>query len=303
MKMVFMGTSHFSLGILTALYGEHEILAVFTQEDQRRGRGKKLQAPPVKEFALEKQIPCFQEKPSLELLSSFAADVLVVAAYGRLLEEKLLNYYPLGAINVHTSLLPKYRGASPIQTALLHSEKKTGVSIMKMSAGMDEGDVYSQAEVLTEDLRYGELEERLLDVSKPLLLSTLEELKEGRATAVQQDNLEASYCKKILKKDTEIDWTKSALEIEGAVRAYWPSPMAFTQRKGERLLLHRVKALSTPATKAPGAVEKVDEKGIYVATGDGVLQIIELQRPGKKALMSADYLRGNPVELEEELGG
>lgn len=303
MKLVFMGTSNFSLGILKALQKEHEILAVFTQEDQRRGRGKKLQAPPVKEFSLEKKIPCFQDHPKVEELKQFPADILVVAAYGRLLPQEILELYPFGALNVHTSLLPRYRGASPIQAALLHGDEETGVTMMKMNQKMDQGDVYGQATLPTLDLRYGELEEELLKLSIPLLLDTLKDIHDGKAVPQKQEEDKASYCKKIQKKDTQIDWGRSAKEIEGAVRAYWPSPMAFTMRRGERLLLHRVKAVDILETKEPGAVEKVDDQGIYVATGQGMILIEELQRPGKRALNSVDYLRGNPFQNDEKLGG
>lgn len=303
MKIVFMGTSAFSLGVLEGIYEKHDILAVFTQEDRRRGRGKKLHPPEVKVFAMEKEIPVHQVLPSVELLENYDADLLVVAAYGRLLSEEVLDFYPKGAVNVHTSLLPKYRGASPIQTALLHGEKETGVCIMKMTLGMDEGDVYSSARVPTDDLRYGELEERLMEVSVPLLLDTLDKIQEGSIEATPQDEEKASYCKKIQKQDTEIDWNKSAKEIEGAVRAYWPSPMAFTYRKGERLLLHRVHATELPATKSPGTVEKIEKEGMYVASGDHLVLITELQRPGRNALATADYLRGNPTHEDEKLGG
>lgn len=303
MKLVFMGTSDFSLGILEALYEKHDILAVVTQEDQRRGRGKKLHSPPVKVFADEKGIKTFQYLPSYEELKQFDAEAMVVAAYGRILPEELLSLYEHGAINVHTSLLPKYRGASPIQTALMEGEEKTGVTIMKMAQGMDTGDIYSQVEVATDKLRYGELEERLMEESIQPLFEVLDLLDKGQAQAELQDESQASYCRKIQKSDGLIDWTRSALEIEGQVRALWPNPMAYTSRKGDRLLLHRVEALDKESLGEPGTVEGSGKEGIYVATGQGQLLIKELQRSGRNPLKAQDYLRGNPVDKGERLGG
>lgn len=298
-----MGTSEFSLGILKKLHEKHEILAVVTQEDRPRGRGKKLQSPPVKVYCDEEKIKCFQFLPTKEELAPFDAQAMVVAAFGRILPKELLDLYEYGAINVHTSLLPKYRGASPIQTSLLEGDGFTGVSIMKMSEGMDRGDVYCQVQVETGDLRYGELENRLMEASIAPLLETLERLETGRAQAWAQDESMASYCKKILKKDSLVDWSKTAREIEGQVRALWPNPIAYTFRNKDRLLLHKVKALDLEALFPPGTVEKVDKEGIYVATGQGQILITELQRPGKRPLMVQEYLRGNPLEAGEKLGG
>ncbi|NLY72095.1 MAG: methionyl-tRNA formyltransferase [Tissierellia bacterium] len=303
MKLIFMGTSDFSLGILKKLHENHEVLAVVTQEDRPRGRGKKLHSPPVKVFCDEEKIRCFQYLPTVEELELFDAKAMVVAAFGRILPLELLNLYEYGAINVHTSLLPKYRGASPIQTSLMEGDKLTGVSIMKMAEGMDTGGVYSQVEVETGNLRYGELEDKLMEASIKPLLDTLEKLETGRAYAEPQDESLASYCKKILKEDSLIDWSRTSREIEGQVRALWPNPMAYTSRKGDRLLLHRAKALDLKALSPPGIVEKVDKKGIYVATGQGQILITELQRSGKRPLMAEEYLRGNPLEVGEKLGG
>ncbi len=302
MKLVFMGTSDFSLGILKALYKNHTVAAVVTQEDRPRGRGKKFKSPEVKLFCDEKNIKCFQYLPSRQELESLEAQALVVAAYGRILPEELLELYKYGAINVHTSLLPSYRGASPIQTALMRGDRVTGVSIMKMVPGMDKGAIYTQREMEIGRLRYGELEEELMDLSIEPLLTTLEDLEAGRAQLTDQDEARASYCRKILKSDSIIDWTKDAWEIEGLVRALWPNPMAYTLRKGERLLLHRVSALELDNKKAPGHVEKVDKKGIYVAAGRGQVLIEELQRPGKRPMKAEDYIRGNPLEVGERLG-
>lgn len=302
MKIVFMGTSDFSLGILQALYQKHQILAVVTQEDRPSGRGKKLKSPPVKDFCEKRAIKCFQYLPSREELIAYEADVMVVAAYGRILPENLLNLYSYGAINVHTSLLPKYRGASPIQTALLWGEERTGISIMKMAPGMDTGEIYLQKELEVGELRYGELEEELMKLAVDPLLETLDNLEKGQASSWEQEEEEASYCSKILKADSQVDWTRGAREIEGLIRALWPNPMAYTLREGERLLLHRVRALDTPASKGPGIVEATDKKGIYVATGQGVLLIEELQRPGRRPLEAQDYLRGNAIEEGERLG-
>lgn len=303
MNLVFMGTSDFSLGILKYLAKEHNILAVVTREDRPRGRGKKLLSPPVKDFALERGIDCFQYLPTSLELGKYPADALVVAAYGKILPKELLELYPYGAINVHTSLLPKYRGASPIQTALIQGDTLTGVSIMQMSAGMDEGDVYAQVEVPVGKLRYAELEEELMVKALPLISKTLKELENNEAKATKQEEGLASYCSKISKSDSLVDWTQSAQSIEGLVRALWPNPMAYTLRKGQRLLLHRVKALAITASKSPGTVERVSKEGIYVAAGKGQLLIEELQRPGKRAMKAQDYLRGNPISEDEIFGG
>ncbi|HZK10635.1 MAG TPA: methionyl-tRNA formyltransferase [Clostridia bacterium] len=303
MNLVFMGTSEFSLGILEHLAKEHNILAIVTRKDRLRGRGKKLLPPPVKVFAMERGIDYFQYLPKAEELKKYPADALIVAAYGKILPKELLELYAYGAINVHTSLLPKYRGASPIQTALINEEKTTGVSIMKMLEGMDTGPVYAQVEVPVGDLRYGELENKLMEKSLPALSKTLKELEKNTALAKAQKEELATYCGKISKSDCLVDWTDSAFKIEGLVRALWPNPMAYTLRKGERLLLHRVKAFDIDSTKSPGTVEKVTKEGIYVAAGQGLLRIEELQRPGKRALLAEDYLRGNPITENEILGG
>lgn len=303
MKIVFMGTSNFSLGILKHLAKHHKILAVITQEDQPRGRGKKIMSPPVKDFALEQGWDVFQVLPSSQDLAKYPADILLVAAYGKILPKELLEVYPHGAMNVHTSLLPKYRGASPIQKALLEGDTITGVSLMKMSEGMDEGDIYAQSQVPVGQMRYGELEEALMKAALPLLDKTLKDLEAGKAKAWPQDKAHVSYCSKISKELCCVDWSLSANEIEGLVRALWPNPMAYTLRKGERLLLHRVRALDMASSKMPGTVEKVGKEGIYVATGQGQVLIEELQRPGKRTLPADDYLRGNPVGEDEIFGG
>lgn len=303
MNLVFMGTSFFSLGILEDLAKNHTILAVVTRTDQARGRGKKLLPPPVKVFALEQGIDLYQYLPTAEELRKYPADALVVAAFGKILPKDLLELYPYGAINVHTSLLPKYRGASPIQTALIQGEKITGVSIMQMSQGMDEGDIYAQVEVPVENLRYGELEEELMKKSLPLLRKTLDQLESNKAHSQPQQDSLASYCSKIFKSDSLVNWNESAQKIEGLVRALWPNPIAYTLRKGQRLLLHRVRAMDIDASKSPGTVERVTKEGIYVAAGQGQVLIEELQRPGKRALLAEEFLRGNPVTENDIFGG
>ena len=307
MKAVFMGTPEFAVPTLQALIDHHEVLAVVTQPDKQRGRGKKMQFPPVKEKAVEYDIPVYQpqrarDEEFIEELKNLNPDVIVVVAYGQILPESILNIPKYGCINVHGSLLPKYRGAAPIQWAVLDGEEKTGITTMYMEKGLDTGDMIDKAEVVLDKKETaGSLHDKLMVLGADLLLETLKKLEDGTAVREKQNDEESCYAKMLSKDMGKIDFTKSAREIECLIRGLNPWPSAYTDWNGKVMKIWEAKVLDENTDATPGTIVKVEKDGFSVQTGDGLLKVLVLQIPGKKRMEADAFLRGYQIETGCEL--
>ena len=296
LKIIFMGTPEFAVPSLAALLNAAEIICVVTQPDKPRGRGHKLQPPPVKIFAQEKNLPILQpskvKAPDVVTqLAELKPDLIVVVAFGQILSQKILDIPRFGCINVHASLLPKYRGAAPIEWSIIRGETVTGVTTMQMNAGLDTGDMLLAREVkISDEMILPELRERLMTIGAELLLKTLEKLQRGELNPVAQDDSLSTYAP-LLKKDTGIiDWTKPAREIHNLVRGLYGSA-----RSG-KFKIWRTRIAEENFSLKPGEIKIIAEK-FFVGTGDGTLEILELQAPSAKKLSAADFLRGNSSVL------
>ncbi len=308
-RLIFMGTPHFAVPVLKALIGRYEIASVVTQPDRRAKRGRKLEASPVKVVALAHDLPVLQP-PSLRRpdaaaeLRALAPDVIVVVAYGQILRAEVLNIPPRGCINVHASLLPKYRGAAPVSAAILAGEEETGVTIMLMDEGMDTGPILSQATcpISSQDTRES-LSARLAQLGADLVVDNLPCWLAGGVEPRPQDHSQATYCRIIAKEDGLIDWCRSAVEIWRRSRAYYPWPSTYTYWRGKLLKVLRAEALPHWSGKEdPGRVMALDE-GLAVATGEGALLLGEVQLAGKRAVSAQDFARGQRGFVGSVLGG
>lgn len=303
MRIVFMGTPDFAVPSLKALVEEsHEICGVFTQPDKPKNRGMKLQAPPVKEYALSAGLTVFQpakmrDGEALGILRELKPDLIAVAAYGKLLPVDILELPRLGCVNVHSSLLPKYRGAAPINWAILNGEDETGVTIMYMAEGMDTGDILAQAKTPIDiNENAAQLFARLADMGAKLLVNTVAELEEGRIKPIPQDGAIATHAPMLSKEQSPLDWTRTARQLHDQVRGLYPWPAATAVLDGVRCKILRTALADETTGSAPGAVLQADKKGLRVACGDGrVLDILELQPDGKKAMPAPAFLLGHPV--------
>jgi methionyl-tRNA formyltransferase len=311
LRIVFMGTSSFAVPALEALHLAGEtIAAVVTQPDRARGRGGKTSPTPVGGFAEENGMLLLKPERLKDngdfarALTEAAPDLIVVASYGKLLPKALLDFPPLGCVNIHASLLPEYRGAAPIQRALLDGKKETGVTLMYMGEGLDAGDMIAAARTETADMNAGMLTDRLARLGAGLLLENMQAIADGTAPRVRQDAAKATYAEKIGKAEGHIDPAAPTDEAVRRVRAMNPAPGAYLLRGGARIGVTKARAVGTGddgmeasraayETAAPGTVLSVSNMGISVRTGDGVLLIEELQMPGKRAMAVADYLKGN----------
>ena len=292
LKVIFMGTPDFAVPSLAALIDKTEILCVVTQPDRPKGRGHKLLPPPVKIFAEENDLRVIQpvkvKAPEVVAqLAELKPDLIVVVAFGQILSQAILDIPRLGCINVHASLLPKYRGAAPIEWAMINGEQVTGITTMQMNAGLDTGDMLLKSEVkIPDDMILPELRERLMTVGADLLLKTLYELQNGGLQAVKQDDSLSTYAP-LLKKDTGlIDWNKSAREIHNLVRGLYGSARAGKYKIWRTRLAEE--------NLSPAEIKIVGQR-FFVGTGDGSLEILELQAPNAKKLAASDFLRGNKV--------
>ncbi len=305
MKIIFMGTPEYSVPTLKALIdSEHEVIGVYTKPDKPKGRGKKTEITPVKAVALENGLPLFQpgtfkEEEAVREFCAHQADLAVVIAYGLILPEALLTAYPLGCVNLHASLLPKFRGASPIQAAILAGESKTGVTSMQMDQGLDTGDMLLQAEMaLNGTETAGELHDRLAQMSARLCLDTLEGLASGGIVPRAQAEADASYAGKITKEMGRIHWGNAAAEIDRQIRGMNPWPSAYTYWQGKLLKIWRAKPFPEAGGKAEaGLVISAGEAGIMIACGQGALLIEEVQLEGKKRMPAAAFLNGYEVAV------
>lgn len=311
MKIVFMGTPDFSVGALEALVAAgHEVTAVVTQPDKAKGRSGQMQFPPVKECALRYNIPVLQpvkirQPESVEELKKYEADVFIVAAFGQILSREILELPRFGCINIHASLLPKYRGASPINWCIINGEKETGVTIMQMNDGVDEGDILSQVTVpIAEDETAQSLFDKLSKAGAKLLVDTLPRLERGEITPIAQNDAESSHTKMMKKSFGEIDWSKSAVEIERLVRGLnsWPSAYTYINGKSVKLWRCEVADREFDGSGEAGTLVKVTKDTVEAACGKGILRICELQLEGKKRMEIKTFLLGNQWKEGMRLG-
>lgn len=298
LKIIFMGTPEFAVPSLKALLDRTEIICVVTQPDKPKGRGHKLQPPPVKIFAEENNLrviqpPKVKAPEVVAQLAELKPDLIVVVAFGQILSQKILDIPRFGCINVHASLLPKYRGAAPIEWSIIRGETVTGITTMQMDAGLDTGDMLLSSEVeISDEMILPELRERLMTTGADLLLKTLYLLQRGELQPVKQDDSLSTYAP-LLKKDTGlIDWKKSAREIHNLVRGLYGN--SFTFADGQKFKIFRTRLVEEKLSLAAGEIKIVGKK-FFVGTGDGVLEILELQAPNSKKLNAADFLRGHKV--------
>ena len=307
-RIVFMGTPPFAVPILSALDEHYQMVGVVTQPDQQAGRGRPVLASPVKEAALARGLPLFQptnlrHPEAVARLADWRPDLIVVAAFGQILRTPVLALPPHGCLNVHASLLPRYRGAAPIPAAILAGEPVTGVTIMIMDEGMDSGPILAQAECsIAADDTTASLTARLAEIGAHLLIEVLTGWLAGEIQAQPQDPVLATYCRPLQKEDGHLDWSASALSLERQVRAYDPWPGTYTTWRGQGLKVLRARARPEwPAAGEPGQVVEL-EAGIGVVTGQGVLELVEVQLAGKKALAAALFARGQRDLVGGSLG-
>ncbi len=304
MKIIFAGTPEFAAVSLNALIDQnHEVCAVYTQPDRPAGRGRKLQPSPVKAVATEHDIPVFQpknfkENGAIEQLKALEPDLMIVAAYGLLLPPDVLSTPKLGCINIHASLLPRWRGAAPIHRAILAGDKITGITIMQMDKGLDTGDMLHKLVINIEpDETSEQLHDRLSELGSQALLEALPSIENGSITATAQNSAEKTYAAKLEKKEAVIDWELPAIEIERKIRAFNSWPVAQTALDGKQLRIWQAEIAQSNSDKPAGTIICADGKTLEVATGDGALSLLELQLPGKKripasALMNSRNLMG-----------
>jgi methionyl-tRNA formyltransferase len=310
LRVVFMGTPDFAVPPLSALArAGHEVALVVTQPDRPKGRGRKLSPPPVKVRAGELGLTVYQperiKRPeAVEIVAAARPELIVVAAYGQILPHAVLGIPSLGSINVHASLLPKYRGAAPINRAIIDGETVTGVTIMLMDEGMDTGDMLmAREEVILPDDTAGSLTERLSVLGAGLLLEAIDGIEAGRVKPVRQDNDKATYAPMLRKEMGCLDWTKTAAGIERLVRGLSPWPGAYTVRSGETIKVLGARVYGdVPFEGVPGEVVDVNANGIKVMTGGGVLIITELQAGGGRRMRASEYLAGHKVLRGERFG-
>lgn len=308
LNIVFAGTPEFALPCLDALArSQHVLRAVYTQPDRPAGRGRKLQPSAVKSWAVDHDIPVvqplnFKDAAAVDALAALKPDVLIVIAYGLILPQRVLDIPKFGCINVHASLLPRWRGASPIQQAVLHGDSQSGVTIMQMDAGMDTGDMLREV-VCTLDPREtaGSLHDKLSTIAAEPLLQTLDAIAQGRAIATPQDNSLATPASKINKNDAAINWQQPAEEIDRLIRAFNPWPIAFTHIGEEVMRIHQAAIEAVASSKAPGTVLAIDKSGMRVATGKHVLLVERIQFSGGNVICISDWLNSGRSQLHVDL--
>ena len=305
MRIVFMGTPDFAVGSLQALCesGKHEILAVVTQPDRPKGRGNKLLQTPVKEYALEQGLTVYQPQKVktpefVELLHELQPELIVVAAFGQFLSKEILELPKYGCINVHASLLPKYRGAAPIQYAIIKGEKESGVTIMQMDIGMDTGAMLDKVVVpIEENTTMGELHDALREQGAALLLQVIDKIAAGTAVAEPQDDAQATYATLLDRSMEHIDWSKTAQEVHNLIRGFNPAPSTFTKLpNGKSLKIWGSKMTDKSSAAAAGTVIETGKHSFFVACGEGVLEITEVQPESKKRMPAQVFLNGRGLQ-------
>lgn len=305
MNIVFMGTPDFAVSALDSLYGSgYNIQLVITQQDKPRGRGKKLKYTPVKEKALELGLEVFQpaninNEDSVEKIKKLNPDFIVVVAYGQILKTNILNIPKYNCLNIHASILPKYRGAAPINWAIIHGEKETGITIMDMDKGLDTGDILLFEKIpIDENDDYLTIHNKLTKIGSKLIVNAIDDIINERIDPTKQDDSLSNYAPMIYKDTGKIDWNKSKEEIFNLVRGLQPRPGAYTIYNGEKVKIHKVECVDTSEEGENGKITQVSKDGVYVKVNNGTIIIKELQFPGKKKLSVRDYLAGNKIDEE-----
>lgn len=312
MRVVFMGTPDFAVGALEAIIqAGHQVTAVVTQPDKPKGRGKEVQMTPVKVCAMAHDIPVFQpvkikEGEAVERLRGYEADIFVVVAFGQILSEEILSMPKYGCVNIHASLLPKYRGAAPIQWAVINGEKVTGVTIQQMDKGIDTGDILMKTEVTIDKAETADsLHDKLAQAGAQLIVEALPKIENGDITLVKQNEEESSYAKMLQKSMSRIDWSKDAAELDCLIRGLisWPGAVTVFRGKNLKIWEEEVKDVTNHVEDAePGTVVCVEKNAFYVQTGKGTLKITAVQPEGKKRMAVKDFLLGYPVKAGEKFG-
>jgi methionyl-tRNA formyltransferase len=308
LRVVFFGTPRFAVPTLDRLLeSRHQVVGVVTQPDRPRGRGQKTSDAPVKARALQAGIPVLQpatlkDPDVVAALAALGADIGVVAAYGKILTDAVLATPRMGLINVHASLLPRYRGAAPIHRAVMAGERETGVTIMRVVKALDAGAMLSTiARPISEDETSEDVERDLAESGAALLVATLDRLAAGPITEMPQDDRESTYANRLTKDDGLVDWTRSARDLHNQIRGLYPWPHASTFLKGKRIILLRSSVSSLTAAGDPGVVAHVDGDELHVVAGDGhLLQLLELQVEGKRAMRTRDFLAGHRIALGDQ---
>ncbi len=308
MKVIFMGTPDFSVGTLEALVeAGHEVVLAVTQPDKPKGRGKEMQFTPVKECALKYHIPVFQprkvrEEECIDKLRKYDADIMVVVAFGQILPKEILEMTPYGCVNVHASLLPKYRGAAPIQWCIIDGEGVSGVTTMQMDEGLDTGDMLLKTEIPIDAKETGgSLHDKLAEAGAKLCVETLKALQNKTVTPIPQGETTTAYAKMLNKQLGNIDWNQSAVAIERLIRGLTPWPSAYTDWNGKIMKIWDSEAVEGISREKPGTIVKVEKDTFYVQTGEGCLKVREVQIPGKKKMDVGAFLRGYQVKTGELL--
>lgn len=304
-----MGSPEFAVPTLEALYDRgHNILLVITQKDRPKGRGKKLMSTPVKKKASELNLKIYQpesvnSKESINIIKRLNPDCIVVAAYGQILKKDILDIPKYGCLNVHASLLPKYRGAAPINWAIIEGEKETGITIMEMDEGMDTGDILKSKAIPIEETDDSEsIHDKLSILGSQLILETLEDIKNDNIQKIPQDENLATYAPMLSKKTGKIDWNNKGERIINTIRGLKPWPSAYTIYKGQNVKIHEAEKTEKFSKMANGVVVKVSQEGIFVNCSDSCIVIKVLQFPGKKKLHVSEYLKGNAFDANIKLG-
>ncbi|MBE7082252.1 MAG: methionyl-tRNA formyltransferase [Clostridiales bacterium] len=310
MRVIFLGTPEFACPVLKAITNStHEVVAVVCQPDKPSGRGNKVIAPPAKVLANELNIPVYQfakiRVDGVETLKSLNADIMVTAAYGQILSQEIIDICKHGIINVHGSLLPKYRGASPIQQAIIDGEKTTGVTIMKTEAGIDTGDMLSYAECFIEpNDTYGTLSEKLSQIGANLCVNALDLIESGRAVFTPQDNAKATHTKMFKKEHTIINFDNTAKQIVNLVRGLNPNPIATFSLNGENFKVFEAKAYSYDGTEPNGTILVANNKqGLVIKCQDGAVEIVEMTAPNSKRMLAKSYLNGKSLQIGSVCNG
>ena len=309
MRIIFMGTPDFSVPCLNALINsEYDVVGVFTQPDKPKGRGYELTPPPVKVCALENNLPVFQPKSmrdgeALEIINSLNADLIIVVAFGKILPKEILESVKYGCINIHASLLPKLRGAAPIQWSILNGDTETGVTSMQMDVGLDTGDMLIKEKIKIDDeMNAGELFDKLSDLGAKVLIDTIKNVEEGTLNPEKQDDSQSTYASILTKELCPIDFSKSARDVHNHIRGLSPWPVATTKINGKLLKIHKSKILNEDFSGVSGEIVDNNNRLVVLCGDNNCIEILELQAEGKKRTDTASYLRGNRIEIGTVLG-
>jgi len=308
-RILFAGTPHFAAHALAALLEKHEIVAVLTQPDRPSGRGMQLTASPVKQLAQQRGIPVLQPvtlktEEAQQAIATLRADVMVVAAYGLILPQAVLNLPRHGCLNIHASLLPRWRGAAPIQRAILAGDQETGITIMQMDAGLDTGDMLlKKGCAITESDTADTLHDKLAALGAQAIVETLQQIEQGGLHPEKQSDASATYAAKLTKVEALLDWNRDAASLGRAVRGYYPFPVAHTLMGDTPIKIQRARVgPATSKTEVPGTVLSIDKECVWVACGADALGIEVMQRPGGKALPVAQFIQSFPLKVGDRFG-